>query len=52
MQIQRPEQRQRDELISSLKNGLERFGIENADQVAGCLAIGMINRGWRKEPKP
>lgn len=46
--IRTPEQRQRDELIGTIKGDLDTLDMENAEQIAGCIAIGLINRGWRK----
>lgn len=42
------EQRDRDELIEAIKSDLDVLKISNAEHTASCLAIGMINRGWRK----
>jgi hypothetical protein len=41
-------QRQRDELISEIKADLDALNVKHANNLAAGLAIGMINRGWRK----
>lgn len=41
-------ERDRDDLISEIKADLDALDVDHSKNLAMGLAIGMINRGWRK----